>query len=261
MKIGFFDSGLGGLTVMKAVVKHLPAYDYEFYGDTQNLPYGEKTEEEIYALTKKGVTHLFERGCLLVVIACNTASAQTLRKLQDTFVPEEYKERKILGVIIPMVETVIEAGKKHTLLLATTRTVNSGKYEREFEKHVGRPQLTAIATPELVPLIESGDKDEAARKALEIIHAHIGEGIDNVVLGCTHYGLLKEAIVENLETPLSVFAADELIPKKLEDYLYVHTQIRDRLTCGGTRSIHLTLHSPHYDSFMAELLGGVMLKE
>ena len=116
MKIGFFDSGLGGLTILKAVTQALPSYDYEYFGDTAHVPYGNKSEEEIYELTKAGVEHLFEQECALVIIACNTASAETLRKLQDTFLKEEYPDRNILGVIIPMVEEVLECheiGRAH----------------------------------------------------------------------------------------------------------------------------------------------------
>jgi glutamate racemase len=108
MKIGFFDSGLGGLTILKAVVKELPQYDYVYYGDTLHLPYGDKTEEEIFTLTKTGIEYLFEKGCVLVIVACNTASAETLRKLQDSWLLETYPDRKVLGVIVPTLERVLE---------------------------------------------------------------------------------------------------------------------------------------------------------
>jgi glutamate racemase len=262
MKIGFFDSGLGGLTVMKAVVKHLPQYDYEFYGDTANLPYGDKTEEEIFELTKVGMQHLFERGCALVIIACNTASAETLRKLQDTFLPEAYPERKILGVIIPMVETVCEAGERHTLLLATARTISSKKYEKEFAKQVvKRPELISVATPELVPLIESGDVCAATEKAIEHISNAFAEGIDSVILGCTHYGLLRDGIEKHFGASVAVYSADQIIPQKVEGYLAVHHEIKVLLTQGGTRNIYLTRHTPSYDKLMGDLLGGFVLPE
>jgi glutamate racemase len=260
MKIGFFDSGLGGLTVLKAVVKELPSYDYEFYGDTANLPYGDKTEEEIYELTKRGMEHLFSRGCLLVVIACNTASAETLRRLQDTFLPEKYKDRKILGVIIPMVETVLAAKAEKVLLLATVRTVESGKYQKELEKHAEHPQLITVATPELVPLIEKGEIGEAVVKGASYIQSYLPAGIDTVILGCTHYGLLKEGLASVCPS-VRILSADELIPAKLAAYLHEHTEIASLLSQSGTRTVYLTQHTPHYDRFMAEILGGVMLHD
>jgi glutamate racemase len=133
MKIGFFDSGLGGLMILKAVAKALPEFDYEFYGDTANLPYGDKSEAAIYELTKQGVEHLFKRDCALVIVACNTASAETLRRLQDEYLPESYPDRRILGVIIPTVEEVMQEKYSNAILLATKRTVESKKYEKELK--------------------------------------------------------------------------------------------------------------------------------
>ena len=129
MNIGFFDSGLGGLLILKAVARALPQYDYIYFGDTANLPYGDKTETEVYELTKAAIEELFNRDCLLVIVACNTASAESIRRIQDTYLKEEYHDRRILGVIVPTVEEVIEKGFKRAILLATTRTVESGKYE------------------------------------------------------------------------------------------------------------------------------------
>ncbi len=261
MKIGFFDSGLGGLTVMKAVVKHLPEYDYEFYGDTANLPYGDKTEEEIFELTKAGMVHLFEKGCVLVIIACNTASAETLRKLQDTFLVTSYPDRKILGVIIPMVETVIEALGQHALLLATKRTVESAKYEKEFEKMENRPTLRSIATAHLVPLIEAGKIEEAVHEAMAIIDQNKELQYDSLVLGCTHYALLREGIEAKIDSSVKVFSADQVIPKKIKLYLDQHSEIETRLTRHSTRNVYLSVHTPHYDKIMSEILGGYLLSE
>ena len=127
MTIGLFDSGLGGLTILRAVVKQLPQYDYVYYGDTANLPYGDKSEAEIYDLSVAAMDYLFGEGCALIIVACNTASAETLRKLQDEYLPKHYPERRILGVIIPTVETLIADGVEAALLLATKRTVESQK--------------------------------------------------------------------------------------------------------------------------------------
>ena len=260
MKIGFFDSGLGGLTVMKAVALSMPQYDYEFFGDTANLPYGDKAEEEIYELTKLGVEVLFEKDCCLVVIACNTASAETLRKLQDTFLIDEYPDRRILGVIIPMVEEVVECNAKRALLIATRRTIESGKYEREFSKFEHAPELFSIATPTLVPLIEAGCIDEAVMEVVPMVTELILKGGDSLILGCTHYGLLKQGIEECIGQEVMIFSQAEIIPKKLFAYLDVHPEIKEKLSPGSTRNIYLSAHNRNYDKVVGDILGGFFME-
>jgi glutamate racemase len=261
MNIGFFDSGLGGLLILKAVAKALPQYDYVYYGDTKHVPYGDKTEEEIYELTKAAVAELFKLNCLLVIVACNTASAETLRRIQDTYLHHEYPDRRILGVIIPSVEEVVENRYPRTLLLATKRTVESHKYERELTKLSTEPvELLAIATPELVPMIESHKIDEAVELATTVIEAEAREG-DAVLLGCTHYTLLKDALRKSFHDSLTFIAQDEVIPKKLSDYLTRHPEITSRLSSTGKRSIVLTEHRPDYDRLTAEFLGGAYIPD
>lgn len=257
MKIGFFDSGLGGLIALKAVAKALPQYDYEFYGDTANLPYGDKSELEIFELTKAGIVHLFKRDCLLVIVACNTASAETLRRLQDGFLKEEYPDHRVLGVIIPTVEELVSCDIKHALLVATKRTVDSGKYERELEKLTDAPLITARATPELVPLIELGEADAALLSLLATIKG-VGE-VDAVILGCTHYSLLKDGLRSALPQ-LKVISQDEIVPRKLADYLERHEEIQSKLTQGSTRNVYLTDNSSRYDHVIRELLGGAFIE-
>ncbi|OGG86010.1 glutamate racemase [Candidatus Kaiserbacteria bacterium RIFOXYB1_FULL_46_14] len=272
-KIGLFDSGLGGLTILKAVTKALPQYDYVFFGDTAHLPLGDKTEEEIFEYTRAGVEELFERDCALVIIACNTASAETMRRLQDTFLPQKYPDRRILGVIIPTVEELIESKSKKALLLATKRTVESGKYGRELLKYGSDIELHSVATPELVPLIESGKSAEAANLAIKIIEDQlngIGE-IDTVILGCTHYAKFKDDLRrafpsampaqagQTTSATLKILSQDEIIPHKLALYLLNHPEIESRLSRDSTRSIHLSVHRPDYDQIAADLLGGIIV--
>jgi glutamate racemase len=235
MRIGFFDSGIGGLTILKAVRGLMPAYDYIFYGDTKNLPYGEKSEAEILRLTRDGVVKLFESGAAVVIVACNTASAETVRKLQDTLLTGAYADRKILGVIIPTVEVLNEHGGKHALLIGTPRTVHSGKYDLELRKLSPHLRLTAVATPELVMHIESGNVHDALLDASKTLDTHKGE-IDTVVLGCTHYTVLKEELRKRF-SELTIISQDELIPAKLEDYLSRHPEIKNQLSTQGTVEI------------------------
>jgi glutamate racemase len=261
MKIGFFDSGLGGLTILKTVAKELPDYDYEFYGDTANLPYGNKTEEEIFELTKRGMEHLFERGCILVIVACNTASAETLRKLQDGFLQIEHPDKKILGVIIPTVEEVKEANLKKVLMIATKRTVESGKYDIELGKLAKNTELVSVATPALVPLIELGNVEDALGEALSVIR-RAGEDVDGLILGCTHYTLLREKIAKSdLGQKIKIFSQDEIIPKKIRLYLNNHLDIKNLLSTGGSRNIFLTNNDSRYDLVIQELLGGSFIGE
>ncbi len=234
MNIGFFDSGLGGLTILRAVRERLPEYDYLFYGDTANLPYGDKSEEEIYELTRRAVTHLFERGALLVIVACNTASAETLRRLQDTVLTGHYANRKLLGVIIPTVEALADTGVTRALLIGTRRTVESGKYERELRKISADVALASVATPGLVPAIESNDRDTAQKILCEIIGPRAGE-VRTVVLGCTHYTVLKDYLRETYG--LQVLSQDEIIPEKLAVYLKNHPEIESHLTKNGTLNV------------------------
>ena len=280
-KIGLFDSGLGGLTILRAVARELPKYDYLYYGDTAHLPLGDKTEEEIFAYTKAGVLELFKKDCALVIIACNTASAATLRRLQDTFLQEEYPHRRILGVVIPTVEELINNNYEKALLIATRRTVASHKYDQELSARSPRPiSLHAIATPELVPLIEQGQSEEAAKLAISTIESALeSDGpFDVVILGCTHYTKLKDALRTHFDGAakprqtlnlnpnpsslnLSILSQDEIIPAKVSDYLARHPEIETKLrkSSNASRDIILTLHRPDYDDAIKELLGGVMI--
>ncbi len=261
MKIGLFDSGLGGLLIMKHVAKHLPQYDYEYYGDTAHLPYGDRSEAEIYELTKAGVVHLCAHDCGLVIIACNTASAETLRRLQDEWLPMNYPERRILGVIIPMVEEVVERGLRNALLVATKRTVDSAKYARELQKLDASIKFTQIATPGVVPHIERGAYDAALAELLPHLSAHRGAGGDGVILGCTHYGLLASKLREQLGEGYSVLSQHEIIGTKLQTYLERHPEIAARLTSTGKRNVYLTEHRADYDQFVATILDGRMIVE
>jgi glutamate racemase len=261
MKIGFFDSGLGGLTILKAVVKELPQYDYVYYGDTLHLPYGDKTEEEIFTLTKTGIEYLFEKGCVLVIVACNTASAETLRKLQDSWLLETYPDRKVLGVIVPTLERVLESNLSNVALLATKRTVESDKYNVELQNRSGQTvTLTQIAAPELVPFIELNERKAATQAAIARIEFVAGES-EGVILGCTHYTQIKDQLRSHFGNTKTIFSQDEIIPQKIFSYLKNHSEVESQLTQAGERSVHLTQHRPDYDLIMGQFLGGAFLAE
>ena len=236
MKIGFFDSGRGGLLVAEAVRELLPSYDYVYYGDTAHVPYGDRSESEIYEFTKAGVEYLFANGCLVVILACNTASAEILRTLQDEWLPTHYPDRKLLGVIVPTVEAVLEAKCSRVLLLATARTVSAGKYHLELGKlNILDTKIMAQAATDLVPLIEDDAVVSAIERAAQYITQHVqrGDVIDGVILGCTHYSLLADELRAQFPT-IRFLAQTEIIPNKLQRYLAAHTELEIQLGRGGT---------------------------
>lgn len=260
MKIGFFDSGVGGLLILRAVREHMPEYTYLYYGDTAHVPYGNRSEAEIYELTKQGVAYLFAHDCALVVIACNTASAESLRRLQDEYLEENYPDRRILGVIIPTVEELIESDATSALLIATTRTVESKKYSLELAHRTHtQTNLRACAVPELVPLIEQGKVSKAAKKAIAVIR-EAGASCDTVVLGCTHYGVLKKALRKHFESKMTIISQDEIIPYKLEEYVNRHSEIKTRLSTTGKCIIHLTDSGEEYMHTYELILGAAVFE-
>ena len=239
MKIAVFDSGLGGRIILDAIRARLPAYDYVYYGDTAHLPYGDKTEAEIRTLTRAAVLRLFrEHDVALIIIACNTASAESLRALQDELITGAYKDRRILGVIIPTIETIIEGSSQNVLLIGTRRTVDSHKYELELKKRNAPVTLVGCATPELVPLIESHNMHAAEQTLETYVKPRVGE-IDTLVLGCTHYGALK-TWVRQRHPELTVIAQEEVIPDKLATYLHVHTDLEHTLSQSGACTYVIT---------------------
>lgn len=245
MKIGFYDSGLGGLTILRATREMLPYYDYVYFGDTANLPYGDKSEEEIYTLAHDAIDKLFQDGASLIIVACNTISAEVLRKLQDTVFNNLYPDRRVLGVIIPTIEKLVESDIHNALLIGTRRTVASKKYERELEKKNSTIQLSALATPRLVPLIEAHEFQAAFSALQEIAHGNISNA-EAVILGCTHYTVLKDMIRE-VYPHVTVLSQDEIIPEKIMSYLQRHNEIEAKLTRNATIEIILSEGSERYE--------------
>lgn len=244
MKIGFFDSGVGGLYILESVRTLLPAYDYVYYGDTKNVPYGDKTEAEIFTLAQKGIADMFMHGVALCIVACNTVSVESLRALQIYFSVGQYADRKILGVVIPTVERVCELGLKKPILIGTVRTVTSQKYERELQKISDKIVLTSFATPELVPYIES-DNRNCAEKFVDVFLGSMKGEYDALILGCTHYIYLKSYVQSRFEG--QVISQDEIIPKKLFLYLERHSEIKNKLSRGRTLQTYMTggTHTSH----------------
>ena len=246
-KIGVFDSGYGGLTILKEIRKVLPEYDYLYLGDNARAPYGTHSFEVIYQYTLQAVKYLFEQDCALVILACNTASAKALRTIQQHDLVERQKSKdksqkpvNVLGVIRPTVEAVPGMTKTgHVGVLATPATVSSESYLLELEKIDPTLKVTQQACPMWVPLIEAGEHtgngaDYFVDEYLKAILKKDPE-IDTLVLGCTHYPLLKEKIEEWLANrSVQIIAQGTLEAESLKDYLKRHPEYREQLSNNGT---------------------------
>ncbi len=256
MKIGVFDSGLGGLIVAHGLVRSLPEYDYVYLGDTARVPYGNRGQETIYAFTREAVEQLFALDCALVIIACNTASAEALRRIQQEYLPQYFPDRRVLGVLIPAAEEAVRVSRtKRIGVLATTGTVASLAYEREIKKLAPEATVRQQAAPLLVPLVENN----ALKYAPPILHDYLtpllAADIDTLVLGCTHYPYLSTEIRSIVGDSVAIVSADEIVPAKLRDYLVRHPEIASRLSKNATRRYVLTDIAPSTESVATALFG------
>ena len=234
-KIGIFDSGLGGLLITQAIRDRLPAHDIVYFGDTLNVPYGNRSASAIYQHTKNAMQYLFEQqDCALIIMACNTANASCLRDLQQTWLARHYPDRRILGVTVPTLETAHE--KKHTRigLLATHRLVDSGVYAQELSKINSDISLFAQSCPLLVPLIENDGLKWIDPIIEEYVAPLVEARVQSIILGCTHYPLLKSRIAAILgDHDIDLISQDDIVPTKLADYLIRHPEIDIRLQKNG----------------------------
>jgi glutamate racemase len=253
MKIGIFDSGLGGLGVGLRIMDALPQYDHVYLGDTQRVPYGNRSQESIYRFTRESVDYLFAQGCLLVILACNTASAEALRKIQQEHLPAHYPDRKVLGVLIPAAEVAAATGKRIGVL-ATTGSVASGAWPREIHRIRDDREVYQQAAPLLVPLVENNGLKWADPILAEYLEPLLEKKIDTLVLGCTHYIFLKEN-AQRLAPGVRVISPEELVPESLTDYLRRHGEISSRLSTGGSRDFLLTDLTDDYVELARRLTG------
>jgi len=226
--IGVFDSGLGGLAVLRYFLQELPGYNYIYLGDNARLPYGEKSQETIYEYTREAVDYLFAAGCHLIIIACNTASSQALRRLQQEYLPTKYPERRILGVIRPLVEHIIQQENiKHVGVIGTKATIKSGAYAAEIKKLKHQMIVEQTAAPLLVPLIEEGwaDKPETRMILKKYLRPLKTKQIQALILGCTHYDFLYTAIKSIMGKNVILPRPGAVIATALRDYLARHPEL------------------------------------
>lgn len=238
--IGVFDSGLGGLTVLKHFLQRLPQYDYLYLGDTARVPYGGHSQEVIYRYTAEAVEFLFNQGCRLVILACNTASSQALRRLQQEYLPLKYPDRRILGVIIPLAEYAAQYDEIG--VIGTRATIASQAYEQEIRKLRPDAKLTTASAPLLVPLIEEGlaGKDVTNKILKNYLRPLKIKKIKTLILGCTHYSFLLTDARRLMGKNCLVPDPGEIIAASLEKYLDRHPDFKTKNKQPGKRRFCLT---------------------
>jgi glutamate racemase len=258
-KIGVFDSGYGGLSILRDVVRTLPQYDYIYLGDSARTPYGPRTREEVYVYTREAVDFLFREGCELIILACNTASAQALRRIQQEHMPEYWPGKKVLGVLIPAAESAVEQSTNGRIgVMATQGTVAAGSFVEEIKKLSPQANVFQQACPKLVPLVEAGEiNDEPLHSAIrEYVRPLIDADIDTLILGCTHYELILPAITADLPSHITVVAEGFVVAGELAEYLERHPEMETKLAKKENRLFYTT-----GDESTFEMMGGYFYGE
>ncbi len=230
----------------------MPQYDYLYFGDTMRVPYGTRSQTAIHQFVSEALDFLFRQDCQIIILACNTASAESLRKSQQEYLPKNYPDRRVLGVIIPAVETLIDYQYAETIgVMATPSTVNSRAYEREINRQLPGKRLVQVKAPLLVPLIE-GDGLKYVGPILDDYLNQLGP-LDALILGCTHYAILKGLIRSKVCYP--VLSQDEYIPEKLADYLIRHPEFESKLSRTGRREYYVSDLTDDYQQLASRLCG------
>jgi glutamate racemase len=258
--IGVFDSGYGGLTVLKELVARLPQYDYTYLGDNARAPYGTRSFETVYHYTLECVQWLFRQGCPLVILACNTASAKALRTIQQNDLPRIAPDNRVLGVIRPTTEVVGQFTKTGKVgVLATRGTVLSESYPIEIAKFYPEIDVYQQACPLWVPLVENNEHDKPG--ADYFVSEYVDQlfaqssGIDAVLLACTHYPLLRDKIARHLPAGTQMIAQGEIVAASLADYLQRHPEMESRCSRGGELKFFTTDSAADFDSHASIFYG------
>ncbi len=260
-QIGVFDSGYGGLTILREMRKRLPDYDYLYLGDNARAPYGTRSFDVVLEFTRQAVEELFSRGCRLVILACNTASAKALRTIQQTLLPEKYPDRRVLGVIRPTAEIIGEITKnRHIGVFATPGTIQSGSYTLEINKLSPDIKVNELACPMFVPLVENEEAsspgaDYFVKKYIDSI-MEMDNDIDTLVLACTHYPLLFPKIRKYAPQNIRVIAQGDLVANSLADYLRRHPEIESQCSKNGTVEFLTTENTDKFNH-----LASIFMKE
>jgi glutamate racemase len=256
--IGVFDSGYGGLTILKAFLKDLPDYDYLYLGDSARAPYGSKSLKVVFEYTRQAVQFLFDRGARLIVLACNTASAKALRKIQQEWLPGYDPERRVLGVVIPLAEAAAEVSRWGRIgVIGTRATIESAVYDQELHKLNPELRVFGRPCPLLVPLVEEGwvGRPETNMILKKYLRPLKSKGVDTLIPGCTHYPFLKGDIARIMGRNCRVLDAPAIVADKMADYLRRHPEMETRLSRNGARSFFTTGDPERFRTFGEDFLG------
>jgi glutamate racemase len=264
--IGVFDSGFGGLSVLRKLTETIPEYDFCYLGDNARAPYGTRSFSTVYRYTREAVMWLFSRNCHLVIIACNTASAKALRSIQQNDLPIVAPEKRVLGVIRPLTEIAgVISHNKHIGLLATPGTVRSASYSIEIHKFFPDVHLTQEACPLWVPLVENMEVDNSG--TAYFVKSHIDNLftadplIDTVILGCTHYPFLLPVIKRYVPGNVKIVSQGNIVADSLVAYLSRHPEIAQKCTKGGTRQFYTTESPEFFDTPASYFFGSEVKSE
>jgi len=261
--IGVFDSGYGGLTVLRKIIDKLPLYDYIYFGDNARTPYGNRSFETVYQYTLQCVKWLFDQGCPLVILACNTASAKALRTIQQKDLPVIDPEKRVLGVIRPTAEIIgTYSSSRQIGVLGTKGTVHSQSYVIEIEKFFPGATVYQQACPMWVPLVENNEHtgEGADFFVKECIDELLDQNpaIDTILLACTHYPLLIDKIKEYSPADMTILSQGEIVAESLENYLQRHPEMEKKLSRDGERLFYTTDSTEDFDNHAAVFFGEVV---
>lgn len=246
--IGIFDSGYGGLTILHGIRQLLPRYDYLYLGDNARAPYGPRSFDVVYEFTRQAVVRLFEMGCHLVILGCNTASAKALRTIQQNDLPQLDPSRRVLGIIRPTAEVIGGlTTTRHVGILATEGTIKSHSYDLEINKLFPDIKVSGVACPFWVPLVEYNEADSPGadyfvKKRIDQLMM-LDSHIDAIILGCTHYPLLMPKIVKYVNPGVRIVPQGEYVASSLRDYFVRHPEVESKCTMGG-KVHYLTTENP-----------------
>ena len=255
--IGIFDSGYGGLTILHGIRQLLPQYDYLYLGDNARTPYGPRSFDVVYEFTLQAVTRLFEMGCHLVILGCNTASAKALRSIQQNDLPKLDAERRVLGIIRPTAEVIgTLTTSRHIGIFATEGTIKSESYKLEIQKLFPDVHVSGVACPFWVPLVEYNEADSPGadyfvKKYIDQLMRQDPE-IDTIILGCTHYPLLLPKIHKYIPRGIRIVSQGEYVAESLQNYFMRHPEIEQRCSKGG-QTHYLTTENPEKFKEQAQL--------
>ena len=254
MRIGIFDSGVGGLIIAKAIRRAMPEYDYVYLGDTKRVPYGSRSHETVYEFTKQGVDYLFKKeNCAIIIIACNTASARALREIQQKYLVKDYPDRKVIGVLIPTAEECVKY--KKVGIIGTAGTIASNTFLAEIKKLNSKVQIYQNPAPMLVPLAEEGEKILVKPFLIKYLKPLLVKNPDAIALGCTHYPFFKNEIRKIVPKNIKIISQDEIVPKKLKEYFERHPEITKNLTKGKHARILVTDITKNVEKLTKEWFG------